>query len=321
MKNEKFSLKIKDNTSGGYKNIYYNDSLILTNFDKIYEQINKINELQTKKKEQFAIILEHPKIEIITIKNKEEWNFLYNYNIINECINKNKLKINHKKIGELMDKDNFNNIIKYIIEEKIPKSFYFNVLINFIIYKNYLEEFKLYFLNELFNSDLDKLKDKVKINNNLIDKEITNKKENKDIQKTINKIQIPETIDFLNIFNRNYLNSFKFIDSIDNIKAIFNDKNDKNEEMKKKDPNKINKTMIKNEINSDNDSNSSDNDEGPQNKSNFNCGIKNNLLLLESKAEEKTYFDNNKKFKKFNKKEYYIGIEDFKDKLNRKFYD
>ena len=337
MKTEKFSLKIKDNSSGGYKNIYYDDSNILTDYKKIYAQISKIvqsnsHELQSK---NISILLEHPTkdgTETITIKNIDEWNFLYNYNIINECINKNKLKINHKD-SKLTEKDNLINIIKYIMQEKIPKSFYFNSLINFINNKNYLEEFKLFFLNELFNSDSNTIKGKDKKYNILIDKNITNKKEvNKDIPKTeineIKDIQIPETKDFVNIFNTNYINSLKYLDSLNKIKTIIDDNNDANDTNEENATIPRNKTMITIDNyhdnyhdNYENCSDNSDNDENQKNRTTLNFEKKNNLLLLEKEIEEKKYLDNNKNFKKLNKIEYYIGLDDFKDKLYRQFYD
>ena len=77
------------------------------------------------------------------------------------------------------------------MEEKITKAFYFNSLINFINQNNYLEEFKLFFINELLKSYLDKGKDKDKNNNYslLIDKEI----------KTIENKVMPG---FVNTFNK-----------------------------------------------------------------------------------------------------------------------
>ena len=295
MKKEKFSLKIKDINSGGYKNIYYIDPLILTDYEKIQAEIIKINQSNNNNEKNFAIILEYPKknslsTEILTIKTKEEWNFLYNYNIISECINKNKLKINIKKISELTEKDNLDNIIKIIMEEKITKTFYFNSLINFINQNNYLEEFKLFFINELFKSYLDKGKDKDKNNNYsiLIDKEI----------KTIENKVMPA---FVNTFNKKYLNSLKLIDSLDNIKAIIDGKNEKKEEIEKNEMNTINNTMAIKSY-SDDDKNNSDIDENQNNKTTLNYKKENNLLLLETKIDEKKYFDNNNYFKKFKKK-------------------
>ena len=118
-KKDDFALLIKkniDNNKDKFKKVHKNSS-ILKDYKSICLEINKI----ISKKEQLeeyelkplklylkyqnqnqnkAIENNNNEEMNIEINNKEEWDILYNYNIINECINSNKLKLYYDIIEE-----------------------------------------------------------------------------------------------------------------------------------------------------------------------------------------------------------------------------
>ena len=107
--NDDFALFIKKNIKKKsiFNKVPKNPS-ILSDYKAICLEINKIITKKEQLKENnlipLIIFLEHHNHKKIVINNKEEWDILYNFNIINECIiNKNKLKIDYKIIDE---KDN-----------------------------------------------------------------------------------------------------------------------------------------------------------------------------------------------------------------------
>ena len=317
MKNTKFIIKIKKNNSSSYKKLFYDSLSILTSFDDIYSNIKDAiqisKESQNKKLKDLVIILKHiPTGQNITIKNKEDWNFIYNYNVISECIKNNSLEINYKEIDKSTNKETLSKIMKYIIETKIPKYFYIDSLISFVFNNEaYLENFISFFFNELFKTDLDNI-----YNNyntfNLIHKNNINKESLKI------KNYLIKTNEFLNLFNTNYLNILKDMHSLDRIKGIFDDKNKEKNQLKD-----VNKTIVHDHDN-DNDNTCDDMDFDEDDcvkKLNLSFEKKSNSkVLFDNIIAENYYSDNNQFFKKFNKEEYYIGIEDFNDKINREFY-
>ena len=114
----------------------------------------------------------HPEINEIIIYNEEDWKFLYNYNIIQECSKKNKIKIEfelknpNKTFNDSLRKMNFRKIISYILKN-IPQSFYFNIMIKF--FKEYIDFdladlFKSYVMDELIKTDLRSIKEEIKKN-------------------------------------------------------------------------------------------------------------------------------------------------------------
>ena len=316
MKNTNFSIKIKkNNNSGGYKKIFFKDLSILISFDDIYSNIKDViqnKESQNKKLKDFVIILNHiPTGQNITIKNKKDWNFLYNYNVITECIKSKTLEINYKEIDKSTNKENLSKIMKYIIERKIPKYFYIDSLISFVFNnETYLENFISFFFNEIDNTDLDCI-----YNNyntfNLIHKNNINKESLKI------KNYLIKTNEFLNLFNTNYLNILKDMHSLDRIKEIFDDKNKEKNQLKN-----VNKTIVHDHDN-DNDNTCDDMDFDEDDcvkKLNLSFEKRSNSkILFDNIIAENYYSDNKQFFKKFNKEEYYIGIEDLNDKINRKF--
>ena len=109
-----FSLCIlkNNNNKSIFKKVPKNPSN-LNDYKGICLEINKIiatkEELEEHELKPLIIYLEHPKLKKIEINNKEEWDILYNLNIINECIiNNNKLKISYKIINEKEKEKNTN---------------------------------------------------------------------------------------------------------------------------------------------------------------------------------------------------------------------
>ena len=54
------------------------------------------NELEERDLKPINIYLTHKELKKITIFNNDEQNFFYNYNIIQECISKNKLRLDYE---------------------------------------------------------------------------------------------------------------------------------------------------------------------------------------------------------------------------------
>ena len=109
-----------------------------------------------------CIILTHPKLGILKISNEQEWNFLYNNNIINECIKteiKGRLKdkIVHKLNIYFQNPDTevdaqYSDILENIMN-KISPDFYITQLLNFLNQrKDIVNEFKLFLTKNLQDS-------------------------------------------------------------------------------------------------------------------------------------------------------------------------
>ena len=109
-----------------------------------------------------CIILTHPKLGTLKISNEQEWNFLYNNNIINECIKteiKGRLKdkIVHKLNIYFQSPDievdaKYSDILENIMN-KISPDFYITQLLNFLNQrKDIVNEFKLYLIKNLQDS-------------------------------------------------------------------------------------------------------------------------------------------------------------------------
>ena len=294
---DKFAIKIKY-----YRNKYFQtkltiDKIILQCYDSICDEINKdiSNVLAGKNAKLKNIILQHPNINKIIINNKEQWNFLYKYNIINECVStKNALKIEYDIIIDNnnlnntfalkndIDKDNFTNIYNYLIK-KIPFNFYLNRIFKFFdYYREIAEIFKSFFINELVNTNFDEI-------NNMDFNFNANIKKDIEEQIIIREYNI-ETEKFLEMFRADLI---KFNNNINNIKNIINDE-------------KINKKIIQKSVNIN---------DIPKNEPNLGQNIY--FTVLNKKIDEKNLFEKDKLFKLPNKNEYYSGIENIKDGLFR----
>ena len=133
---QKFS--IWTNISGSrYNSSTFKDTSILQNYDFISNLNRNMNS-----NVQRNMILYHPKLKKIQINNKQDWDFLIENNIINECIeniiiNKEKnirrniLKINYANKNTENRTTKYIDIVKYIINNYSFEKF-ITLLLNFI---------------------------------------------------------------------------------------------------------------------------------------------------------------------------------------------
>ena len=132
------------------------DKSIFQDYNKL---LNKANYSPSSRK---CIILTHPKLGTLKISNEQEWNFLYNNNIINECIKteiKGRLKdkIVHKLNIYFQSPDievdaKYSDILENIMN-KISPDFYITQLLNFLNQrKDIVNEFKLYLIKNMQDS-------------------------------------------------------------------------------------------------------------------------------------------------------------------------
>ena len=184
---------------------------ILNTFEdnSILEDYNQISTLNKNSKDPNKnIILEHPKLNQLRISNKQEWDFLYKNNIINECI-ENKIinaeknikscimKINYVKSNSKQEEAKYSDIMAYIMNNISPDE-YISHLLNFLnTRKDIINEFKLYLTKILL--DLNIKQEINKIEENEIKEE---KKENKYIIETNKFFNILEIK--LNEINNSY---------------------------------------------------------------------------------------------------------------------
>ena len=354
---EMIYLKFKENNSNTKifkKEIEYSE---LYEYDKIETIIiNSIKNILIKKgsKEEennikVIIKINHPKIKEIYIYKKEEWNLYFNYNLINDCIEKKTLKFDYIKIinnnyynlDNIITeyKNNQINIFKYIIKNS-SLSFYLNTLFNF--FQNEKEKetskrFRFYFISELINNppkkyidinqvnnndEEDNIEENVNINN-IIYNQINKKEENNnknDIKKNklINHYIKYIKDEFFNIVKEQF-DYFSKFQNYEKIKNIFDEDNQINidNNLKELDKNNnINKTIIN--LNNNLTFGKISNFE----EDSFDNSIENNNNILFtqlnlSKKFVKNLINNGQLFKKLNQKEYYNDIESLKDELRR----
>ena len=156
---QKFS--IWTNVSGSkYNSNTFKDTSILNDYNYI-SNLSKNTNNNTQRK----MILHHPKLKMIQINNKQDWDFLNENKIINECIesiiiNKEKdirrniLKINYANKNTENKTTKYIDIVKYIINNYSIDT-YFTLLLNFLKSRSdILTDFNFYLINDLL-----KLKD------------------------------------------------------------------------------------------------------------------------------------------------------------------
>ena len=156
---QKFS--IWTNVSGSkYNSNTFKDTSILND----YNYISNLSK-NTNNNAQRKMILHHPKLKMIQINNKQDWDFLNENKIINECIesiiiNKEKdirrniLKINYANKNTENKTTKYIDIVKYIINNYSLDT-YFTLLLNFLKSRSdILTDFNFYLINDLI-----KLKD------------------------------------------------------------------------------------------------------------------------------------------------------------------
>jgi len=195
-----------------FKTRIIKDISSLKNYKNLYQEIIKINTELTGKDIEIHLKNRNNELDLkeYIIYDEDDWNLLFNYNIINECFfDGNNLKIEDcKEIGEKEEEyeENKKKILNYIMK-KIPENFYSNILnIFFSLNKDIGELFKIFFLEELKKTNIDEIK-----------QNINNEKENlkENIINTINNIKIIEKDVIYK--NKKLLKSLKTLDSIKDI--------------------------------------------------------------------------------------------------------
>ena len=261
---------------------------ILNTFEdnSILEDYNQISTLNKNSKDPNKnIILEHPKLNQLRISNKQEWDFLYKNNIINECI-ENKIinaeknikscimKINYVKSNSKQEEAKYSDIMTYIMNNISPDE-YISHLLNFLnTRKDIINEFKLYLTKILL--DLNIKQEINKIEENEIKEE---KRENK---------YIIETNKFFNILEI----------KLNEIKNSYQSNN-------------INKSINKFGINNNDEQINHEAEDKEDNslKSIFNF-YESNLNLYKINTDNQNIFGTQ------SKEEYYEGIKGFKSQLS-----
>ena len=349
IKKEIFYLKIKsveENKPQMKKSLDYSD---LNNPNKIFIVINNAIK-NAEKKIKFEdyipmLIIEHPILNKIYIITKEQWQLYFNYDIIKKCIDNKILKVkydllekNDNKYDKIIRK-NKKKIIKYIMQN-IPLKLYSKILIDFFKdNEDIFKKFIFYFTDKILNEKLENNNSKIRKDKNLDDidmnininnlignnnedteessdnlnenKKIKNKKlfEIFDIEYLPHKIEFLKTLEEqFKIFSENQIN-------ISKVKEILGEENEKIE--------KVNTSPMKTSLMINiNSSGSLGNisfleDDYFENNNSNNNGFSNILLTqMNPSPNIKKMLNDDNFFKKINKEEYYIGIEQFKDEMN-----
>jgi hypothetical protein len=265
------------------KNIYKRRNInksFLNYYKKIYDEIKSVNSPKLIIYKSIEIHLNHPKIKEIIIDNENDWKFLFNYNIIQECINKknNKIIINFelKNLNESLDikKNNFEKLFSYILKN-IPQSFDFDKFFKKNYNFDFVDFFNLYVKDELIKTDLKSIAEKNKNYN--------------DIKKLINNFKI-QTEFQSNEFSKNTENFYNICE--------------KNEKFKNLNPTNYNSF----------EGNYENTNKGGIETNDIH------FTQFKPDFDEKKIIDENKLFRKLNKEEYYAGIEEFKKYLNKEIF-
>ena len=291
---QKFSIWTNVSGSGSrYNSSTFKDTSILKNYDFISNLNKNINN-----NAQRNMILHHPKLNMIQINNKQDWDFLIENNIINECIEniiinkeknirRNVLKINYANKNKENSSTKYIDIVKYIINNFSFET-YITLLLNFIkSRKDILTDFNFYVINDLLK--LKDLQEKNEENEaNILNQEIV---ENK-------------TIFEPNLILQNLENKFN---EIKEKKKLYEIKSDLYfEKQFEKDP----YTQINNNEATQNDLYSKDKNKYSNMKSVFN-------IYKSSPDYYKIDSKNGNLFGMQNREEYYNGIDGFKDEMKR----
>ena len=303
------SLKIKKriNNRDVFVRRQVNNSLLSYEYivNQIYDVISKDKiDSDNFKISEIYLFSKNEKIKKIIIYDEEEWNFLYNYNIINECINKNnELKIDYKiyskddLIDENIKANNSTKIFSYILEN-LPYEYYINSLFNFFLEnKNTLELFKIYLIKNLIKTNLKDIKNN--LNNNIKNNDLLKKNNNSNSKFENKEKYLIDNEEFFNIFRNNINQISKKNNCLKDIKNIIYNKDEK--EFENTLEKKTNNTSL-----------------------NLNANRKiyeniENIFIYQTslnlKNENKNILDENNIFKKFNNEEFNTGIETLKDNL------
>lgn len=338
---EIYYLKIKndlqDNKPWIKKALEYSCLSDFNKFDAIIKNVIKNAQKSIDFQECIIVlILNHPVLKDIYIYTKEQWQLYYNYNIIEQCITNKILKV---KYSLLVEKDslkyikkNKKNVIKYIIQN-IPLSLFSKIFFTFLKDNDEIaKKFEVFFIQELINETPEKHNNKKKqkeididdVDSNLNINSILNSKvyeernfvteeNNSKLFPKIDKEYLLHTNDFLKTLE----NQFKILsekqNNLNNIKEILGEDSESSKIESEKD------FELKTNLNL--------NFEVPKNSLSLfedniyeNNDLEKNVLLTQMTPPPsyfKTLLNDDNFFKQPNKKEYYTGIEEFKDEMNR----
>ena len=253
-----------------------NDQSVLSDYNYILSLNNHNKECRK------IILLNHPELKELRINSKQEWDYIYKNNIINECI-ENVIINSKKNISKSILKINFVNpisenkaakysdIMTYIMNNISP-DIYVTQLLNFLSKrKDIMNDFKLYLTKILLD-----LNDTTQENKKILENK--EKEENKYIIGTNKFFNIVEIK--LNKIKDSYL------------------KINSNEKEKK--PEKIENDI---EINFESNDNS----------------LKSIFTYYKSSPDLENMYMKNEKFEIQSKEEYYKGIESFQQELSKSF--
>jgi len=238
---KKNNFKILTNVNDSrYEAEFFDDNSVLEDYNRI-SNLHKNNKVRKKN-----IFLDHPKLNQLKISNKQEWDFLYQNNIINECIEDrivnaeqniktSLIKIHYMNQNSKQEEAKYADIMAHIMNNISPDE-YVTHLLNFLRNrKDIINEFKLYLtkilldlnikqeINKIEENEIkeEKVKNKYIIETNKFFNileiklnEIKNLYQSNNINKNINKFEIDN--------NDAQINNDE-VDKVDNsLKSIFN---------------------------------------------------------------------------------------------------
>ena len=307
LKKDKFYIKVKRYNKEGplaRKEFSYSN---LNNYklvnEKVKEAIINIRRKKYGEDHMVELILNHPKFKEIHFDSKEEWDLLFKYNIIEECINNDSLYLDFIIYNKNTTKNYKNKevIMKNIIQN-IPTNTFFKFFINFLIKRNLLKEFKESLIIDLIQNNISKKKEE---NNN---------SDNKNEKAKEYFIDNKAFIDTLNKKLENISRNEKYLNSFIKIQNILKDNKEKNENINKMNVDKNNsKTYLNltpNQLRTSMDILFDD------------SLINNDNEILKTALNPpddyvKKLMDNNNFFRKIEEDEFYNGLEKYRDQLNR----
>ena len=262
-----------------YEAEFFDDNSVLEDYNRI-SNLRKNNKVRKKN-----IFLDHPKLNQLKISNKQEWDFLYQNNIINECIEDrivnaeqniktSLIKIHYMNQNSKQEEAKYADIMAHIMNNISPDE-YVTHLLNFLSNRrDIINEFKLYLTKILLDLN--------------IKQEINKIKENEIKEEKVKNKYIIETNKFFNILEI----------KLNEIKNLYQSNN-------------INKNINKFEI--DNNDAQINNDEVDK----VDNSLKSIFNFYESNLNlYKIDMNNNNIFGIQSKEEYYKGIGSFKSQLS-----
>ena len=331
-----YYLKVKKyNTKRPISKRVYDYSL-LNDYDKMKDLIIEIILDMIKEKDlngRFPLlILNHPEIKEILIYSKEQWELYYKYNLIKDCISNKTLKVeyllyeaNEKEQMHTIPKirENKKIVIKYIIKN-LPLNLLSYIFITFLKERNdVLKDYEKYLINEITTKNI-----------NIMDNNLNNDniEENININSIINESQKEESAKKTYVLDKDYfIHKNDFLNLLDERFKKFSENQQSFDIIKnlvKEDEEIIKEESSSEKGNYFNSSMELRNDKSLKNISLFADELdtnNNNKILLTVLNPPHEYVKNlmseQNFFKKFNNKEYYVGIEEYKDEINRKTYE